>query len=176
MPIRRIVVHWGDEPVNGSPRAKTVLEPFLGKNRKKECRKDENGEPVSFGDSPDACEEGFYKFSDHRYFCPSSWKEEGSGKECSRDSDGNIIIPPDGCYDKDHINSDGTTGACIYKPRVQVKDNWGWCTGTCRGTPPNQGCYDASGQIGREDECEVENEDYDHWHWVTFAGQVIVTP
>ena len=162
MPIRRIVVHWGDEPVNGSPRAKTVLEPFLGKNRKKECKKDENGEPISFGDSPDACEEGFYKFSDHRYFCSPDTKEK-----CSGDT-----IPPDGCYDE-------SQNACKYKPRVQIKDNWGWCTGTCRGTSPNQGCYDASGQIGGTDECDVKHpkNDTDPYNpWIYFNGQVIVTP
>lgn len=35
-------------------------------------------------------------------------------------------------------------GCCVYEPRVRLKDNWGWCNGTCpdgRGGERN-GCYD----------------------------------
>lgn len=34
---------------------------------------------------------------------------------------------------------------CVYYPRVQVADNWGWCTGNCEDTDNGRGCYEDSG-------------------------------
>jgi len=42
-------------------------------------------------------------------------------------------------------------GCCVFIPKVQVLDNWGWCNGTCsRGV--GAGCYDDS--INKKYECD----------------------
>ncbi|USN52095.1 MAG: hypothetical protein H6759_03610 [Candidatus Nomurabacteria bacterium] len=35
-----------------------------------------------------------------------------------------------GCFDT-------TTNSCYFTPRLQVMDNWGWCTGECRADNTN---------------------------------------
>lgn len=58
---------------------------------------------------------------------------------------------------------------CVFVPRVQVKDNWGWCNGTCASSPtnprPNGGCYgeECRGGSGTDP-------------WTSFNGRVIVVP
>ena len=56
-------------------------------------------------------------------------------------------------------------GCCVFYPRVMVKDNWGWCNGTCSGLRPNGGCY--------ETQCNYRGDDP---HWTSFSGRVIVVP
>lgn len=44
-------------------------------------------------------------------------------------------------------------GCCVYQPKVQVRDNWGWCNGTCKvGSDGTDGCYSATSG-GGIDEC-----------------------
>ncbi len=37
------------------------------------------------------------------------------------------------------------TGCCLFKPRVQVMDNWNWCNGRCPGGPGGDGCFNRTG-------------------------------
>ena len=74
------------------------------KNRKKigECNQKTfdpatDSKRIRFGDSSDACEEGYYQFT-HIYEC----KNGGAGWDSSSKS-------------------------CKFTPKVQVLDNWGWC-------------------------------------------------
>lgn len=57
-------------------------------------------------------------------------------------------------------------GCCVFVPKVQIKDNWGWCNGSCRGGAG--GCYDGQGK----GECKTENPAA----WTSFTGRVIVAP
>ncbi len=59
------------------------------------------------------------------------------------------------CTEKDSIQSKYPNGCCIFYPRVQIKDNWGWYNSSefgCKGkykrstSPGGDGCYDA-GQL-----------------------------
>lgn len=59
-------------------------------------------------------------------------------------------------------------GCCIFKPKVQVKDNWGWCNGTCRA---GGGCYD-NNDTGGFSQCRLENTDA----FTEFSGSIIVAP
>ena len=55
---------------------------------------------------------------------------------------------------------------CVYQPKLQVKDNWGWCTGLCRGGAGGDGCYEkASGG-----ECSSAES------FIPFGGRIIVRP
>jgi len=112
--------------------------------------------PASFGDSPDACTEQYWSFA-HVYQCYGAgslgWQDD-----CPLES------------------VEG--GCCVFVPKVQVKDNWGWCTGSCAGRA--DGCYDASGNIPEgPNECDVDYPNDmrpDLNPWIYFDGQVIVTP
>ncbi|MEK7073026.1 MAG: hypothetical protein AAB974_01135, partial [Patescibacteria group bacterium] len=81
-----------------------------------------------FGTSPDACDALAPMAFNHAYIC-------------NRDATARCF---DGTNDCVEI-VDGRS-ACVYKPRVQVLDNWGFCNGSCTGGPttdPNH-CYDGS--------------------------------
>lgn len=50
-------------------------------------------------------------------------------------------------------------GCCVYQPKVQVLDNWGWCNGTCvDGTDGTGGCYngDTTASASAVKECDDE--------------------
>jgi len=141
-----------------------------------------------FGNDQDACEEQFFEFR-HAYSCMPQTKppncpmsasslspmemrcSRSTQIQCSSDSgcpagdhclpniapfaDPNMAPPRQaGCFD-------AQTSTCRFTPRLMLVDNWGWCTGECRGAlspqthvpvdsstnlvlHPNGGCYDAS--------------------------------
>lgn len=91
-----------------------------------------------FAHSPDACEERPFSFS-HTYFCPPG------GEGVSQ-------------WDND-------LKACVFKPRVQIYDNWGHCNGVCAG---KTGCY--------EYECDGDNILLDNKPWKEYNGRIIVRP
>jgi hypothetical protein len=110
-----------------------------------------------FGQTPQACSSSYFRF-DHNYLCVKN----GPG------------------WQSDCPDSRVTGGCCVFKPKVQVKDNWGWCNGSCPGDPGGGGCYDKSwytDPVTRQrgtDECDVNDPAFNHW--ANFAGQIIVTP
>jgi hypothetical protein len=55
---------------------------------------------------------------------------------------------------------------CVYVPKIQVKDNWGWCSGSCPGGAGGDGCYEkADGG-----ECSSKGS------FIPFDGKIIVRP
>ena len=77
----------------------------IAKNHRDECCEIESG-CEEFGLTPQACVDKYYIFN-HTYFCQDSgspgWGEHG-------------------CIDM-----------CCFKPKVYIKDNWGWCAGNPEG-------------------------------------------
>ena len=65
-------------------------------------------------------------------------------------------------------------GCCIYVPKVQVLDNWGWCNGDCEGK--GEGCYNEkdNGLGSFEDQCY--DDQFKDFHWTNFNGKVYVKP
>jgi len=68
---------------------------------------------------------------------------------------------------------------CVFIPKVQVLDNWGWCNGTCLGGPGGDGCYNGEGNEGlpidqQVDECDSGYQKGDPW--TEYKGQIIVIP
>ncbi|MDD2758100.1 MAG: carbohydrate binding domain-containing protein [Patescibacteria group bacterium] len=64
---------------------------------------------------------------------------------------------------------------CIYKPRVQVMDNWGWCTGSCyanTGAVKGSGCWNGFGQSEGGDQCLTTKSN----PWISYGGKIIVVP
>ena len=61
---------------------------------------------------------------------------------------------------------------CVFKPKVQVLDNWGWCNGTCDG---ENGCYGSSlGNERPDNQCDGEGDDSDPW--TEYNGYIIIAP
>jgi hypothetical protein len=75
------------------------------------------------------------------------------------------------CDGKDANSSAFPRGCCIFTPRVQVTDNWGWCNGRCgdNTTPGGEGCYNKVGSI-------FECRDFYKNASVPFKGRVILAP
>ncbi len=48
------------------------------------------------------------------------------------------------------------TKVCVFQPKVQILDNWGWCNGTCDYKGPGSGCYSEDELSG--DFCEVSSD------------------
>lgn len=166
MPIRKVSVNWGD----GTSKE----YPGMFRNQRGMIRKTPNSEPVQvctetpthFGEILEqTCDPHYFEFT-HNYFCNASMDE--FDPECSEDPK-NF---PQGC--------------CVFKPTVQVKDNWGWCNGKCTQirTDLNQsvsvggdGCYDASTK-------DLNNECVDYFYSTSsvnhantlFNGNILVAP
>jgi len=84
----------------------------------------------------------------------------------------------------------------MVETRVHVKDNWGWCSGTCEGGfDQSGGCYDASKNLAKEsftftgdNECDIQNcpggkdcvdSQFDNLTinpWINFEGEIQVSP
>ncbi|MBU1906960.1 hypothetical protein KKD71_02285, partial [Patescibacteria group bacterium] len=80
----------------------------------------------------------------------------------------------------------GASGMCVFQPRVYIKDNWGYCTGTCTGDPGGDLCYDGSDGIGLTiyNECSLDcpSDDFTACDtttanpWVYYDGVIMVSP
>ncbi|TSC96177.1 MAG: Uncharacterized protein Athens101410_107 [Parcubacteria group bacterium Athens1014_10] len=94
MPIRNIIINWGDGSASG---------PFPGfyKNHLAigEC------DSRDFGHTPEACLEGYFNYY-HSYRCEIG----GAGWQA--------VCPVLGITNG---------GCCVFRPAIQIQDNWGWC-------------------------------------------------
>ncbi|MBI2483554.1 hypothetical protein HYV74_05265, partial [Candidatus Uhrbacteria bacterium] len=84
----------------------------------------------------------------------------------------------EGCWDPSVVNqTTGKQGACVYVPRVYLKDNWGWCTGQCgnASSPGGTGCYSRPdlNPSDEENECAPQHST---GAWIPFSGRVVVFP
>lgn len=152
-PIRSVQVDWDDDSdIVGTRNAR--YKNHLGKDA---C------DDSDFAHSKDrACTEDYFYYT-HTYKCP----KDGAGIDvCASDTDTNCFasVCPENVNGAIPVNG----SCCVFKPRVQLTDNWGWCNGTCPGAPgpTDNGCYDF--------ECTIEDTTKDHWTY--FAGKVIVVP
>ncbi len=117
------------------------------------CQKTVN----AFGNTPGACNVGAYQF-DHTYTC--SFSDLQRLPKCV-DVGGLATNAP--CY-----RLTGSSPACIYRPKVQITDNWGWCN--CSGS----GCRVAGGAYGGA--CAAANPPADARPWTEFAGEIDLQP
>ncbi|MBI4591961.1 hypothetical protein HY733_00750, partial [Candidatus Uhrbacteria bacterium] len=167
MPIRRIVVDWGDDFTGiggdlswptGSYSGSTAPDNFYKNHRGLDTTSDSEQcteSPIEFGESTNACSSSYVSFT-HDYTCTtgrlsqlqSAGDDVFGDRECAFDSDtGRLLNSP--CYSGEY---------CVFQPRVHVMDNWGWCTGTCTaGADDTDGCYTGVTESGTQDECDIEN-------------------
>ena len=182
MPIKNVIVDFGDGLRVGEGGANFI------KNHRgmKDDLSGNQCDGSSFGQSADACDAKPFDYK-HGYFC-SPGAEFGL-KGCTFDGDNNVIgaegVPGTPCWAKKNGSGvpskisekmgPGAPGACLFRPRVQIWDNWGWCNGVTSATggnyTPDLKRWD-SRHSDPFDPCVVGNPNA----WTYFSGTVLVTP
>lgn len=63
-------------------------------------------------------------------------------------------------------------GCCVFQPKVQLKDNWGWCNGACPGGVSGNGCYqkDWGSLSSQSKECDGDTA------FTAASSRIIVAP
>ena len=195
MPIRRVMVDWGDRTItnqyrkglykNRKPFCEERLEDpdlgYCGTNNSLEakdngltCREDSdcpseantcftNDEGWnSFGSAIRACEPKPFTFG-HNYTCTTREADQVVGTSPLLSEQDRSRLLNLGLRNSDTV--------CIFKPRVQVLDNWGRCNGVdSQGNPTVY--YEGDDLNFGFDECEAIND----LSWTTYNGKVIIIP
>ena len=146
MPIRNVVMNWGDGSQSGSTADSNYYKNRRGLLSSSQvdtyCNRPAGAE--NWGEIPDACDPNFFTMI-HDFVCSES-------KIFSLPTCGGVFDESEGC-------TDGSS--CYFTPRLQVKDNWGWCTGSCGDADPANGpagtdCVDDSDGTSGKDECNFD--------------------
>jgi len=193
MPVRRIRVEWGDNKGSyetGTPETNSFP------NRRGSVRDQATGAltPIcsatatTFGESTDACVGKPFSMS-YEYTCAGRNSMAG---DCTgpNQTPGNAAQKKGGCWDPTFARPGGGTGACVFVPRVHVKDNWGFCNGRCpnvqsyRDRADGERCFDGTELAGANnvDECDASPYPASSGAganlnpWTYFQGRVIVGP
>lgn len=162
MPIKRVRIDWGDgmTPYDSSPNS------FFRNQRGAIMTTNNSGQEVladqcfegsganEFGHILNkTCNNGYFRFT-HSYSCTRDDVDHGWDPNCG----GNVAM-------KNENN-----GCCVYKPRVQVKDNWGWCNGD-----DGSGYYDGNDD-SIDDQCGYALDSLKLPAYTQFRGQILVAP
>ena len=145
MPLRNIVVDWGDDMQNissegnpwpngsygGSKESTNFYKNHRGLTKGNAPKEICSSKATEFGLSPEACSSSYVLFS-HDYVCTSSDVNAllKAGRTCGNKDPktGSVVTSP--C-----VKTEGEQQFCQFQPRVHAKDNWGWCTGYCDANP-----------------------------------------
>lgn len=157
MPLREVRVDWLGDPDNASGASGKY------KNHKAVCKKP-TVPGYNFGDSPQACVDdvgvgvGYFTFNRSLTCSPG-----GLGLKSCADA-----LPYQACWDENGAGAG--IGACVFKPRVYVRDNWDWCFGG-----PSVAAAEGRWGVGVGGACNLI--DAEAWlPFPDFSGQVIVRP
>lgn len=189
LPIRRVIVDWQFDDETGSAQ-----QDLTGSETDNNFYKNHRGLQDGSGDSKctlgsewglnaDSCQGDYFDYS-HIYTCSQGTVNalEDADRQCTYDSNGYVTNSP--CVDG---------GACVFRPRVHVRDNWGWCTGVCEeGSSYDEdhstGCYDGYQDTSfmatnyPQSECaylyypSTSGTASENDPWVYYDGNIIVTP
>ncbi len=175
MPLRTILVDWADDETGfGSYSGSTSDDNFYKNHRGVSDISDPvsqcSASALTWDLYSDACDNSYVAFTNDYVCTPGIVSDLDS---CDQDEEGNVTNSP--C-----VNDEG---ACVFRPRVFVQDNWGWCTGVCEaGLDGTSGCYEDTDPVGLN-ECDWENcpggtrclsQEIDPW--VYFDGEIVVEP
>lgn len=208
MPIRQVTFDWGDQ--NGAQSS--IANEGRYKNRKPFCSVQENAGGIGecrsaggeyngvtcevdgqcsifgsgytcesddrfFGNAPRACQQGSFEYS-HMYTCSAvDWELNGS----------NVLTDILDLDLQDQLRTvhglQDDQPVCIYRPRVQVKDNWGYCNAS-RFNPTiaeqwdilPTGLQDERGvvSVGGTDRCDASRTDTNNSPWTYFGTEIVV--
>ncbi|MFA7245272.1 MAG: hypothetical protein WC070_03795 [Candidatus Magasanikbacteria bacterium] len=157
-----------------------------------------------FGDSERACLDTYFELS-HTYYCDPDNDENKYTIEEIRSSNTQIFERNDEAREvatkllamkkADGSPFSNTDEVCVFKPAVQVLDNWGWCNGSCvRGYnidannvftsigSSQVGCYDNTSYYyngvvdGKHPQCSSTLDSPNTDPWLNYKGAIIVIP
>lgn len=126
-----------------------------------------------------ACTEGYFEFI-HEYTCsrsdiPVNGAAPAPGKDYVKRVDDVSAIDEGTKQRLLLLGLQPDSYVCVYKPKAQILDNWGWCNGSCNSAPDepdfNSGCYNRSG-VAETDQCAFNAPK----GWTVYKGSVIVIP
>jgi hypothetical protein len=121
-----------------------------------------------FGNSPRACNEGYFKYV-HSYTCPKNSRIKISDAQ-------DILISPKMKVLLGEAGLSLEDSVCVYKPKVQVMDNWGWCNGNgqCLDVKGNkvEGCF--TGKISGKSVNQCNHDKAEPW--TEYQGSIIIIP
>lgn len=167
LPIKRVMVDWNDGSIINKNRYGQY------KNRKPECADSEES-AGAFGDTPRACEEGYFEFV-HAYSCSNAdiaIGEDYTAEFNALTTVGGTPISSDVWAEVAKLGYAGSD-VCIYKPKVQLLDNWGWCNGV--GDDGSYKGYYEKQKIGfsTSNDCDPDEDDKS---FTSYNGHIIVIP
>lgn len=117
----------------------------------------------SFGNTPGACSPSPYKF-DHTYVCSLATLDAMS--ECLGPNGAASNAP---CY-----RMISNSPVCVFRPKVQIVDNWGWCNCTGANCRVPGGAYSSDDNAVRG--CDLRNPAPDARPWTEFDGEIRLAP
>jgi hypothetical protein len=126
-----------------------------------------------FGNSDRACKEGYFTFS-HNYSCDlSQYNPADSSNKYF------VKVADLGPEERDAVSSLGVVNSqkvvCRFKPRVQIRDNWGYCNASQNPlvgdySPQANGGYLGSSTL----DCDLNSNAPEVWTY--YHGNIIVVP
>jgi len=123
-----------------------------------------------FGDEKRACDEGPIRFT-HEYTCGRADIDRGGeyvktvGDVSGMDNDTYNKLLQMNLTDNDQV--------CVFKPKVQVLDNWEWCNGVVSADDDTYKGYYGSGRVDTGDnDCASTEENA----FTPYKGYIIVIP
>lgn len=190
LPIRRVIVDWQDDTATGTAQTdqtgSSSQDNFYKNHRGLQddsdvsiCETDTDSASYEWGMNSDSCDPNYFSYS-YIYTCTEANINTltVAGRTCERDDEGNITNSP--C-------TDGTS--CYFRPRVHIRDNWGWCTGTCSGSTYEEdgttSCFEGTSTSDifatSSEESECAYQTYPELSsandpWVYYDGEIVVTP
>lgn len=176
MPLRRIVIDWGDgTDMVGGEETQPVN---YYKNKREKCDTTENGAGGGWAGDSKACDSGEPFSYQHTYLFKEAVQDS---KHCGQI--GILLGDAFEGFQKQFPNIAQNKPACVYTPKVQLLDNWGWCNANGTGGKPECvdfkngvfGCYDNDSN-GEVQMCYKGIKPGDPTPWTSFAGKVIVLP
>jgi hypothetical protein len=129
LPIRRVIIDWGDgNPYMGSTSPDNYYQNHRGlqdgSSSASKCDLE-----TEWGLTDDSCDPNYFNFT-YTYTCNNP-ETLPSCSVADKNADGDLLEP---CED---------AGRCAFQPRVHIRDNWGWCSGTCTlGDEGSEGCFE----------------------------------
>ena len=131
----------------------------------------------NFGNSTRACEANYFEYV-HGYSCSQADADIDADyvykfNELNNGQGTNIESKIWDALKKQGYTASANPFVCIFKPKIQILDNWGWCTGSCNGAG-NTGCYTAvpKNTGGVNDLCDSTNPD----SFIKYKGTIVVVP
>ena len=169
LPLRNIVVDWGDGNFRGTD-VKWPNNSFSGSKAPDNFYKNHRGWEKVAGVEKQICDDGkewgktsescdpIYRTYSHDYTCDTVTMKQLVARKCEVDeSSGKPRLINSPCTGSDNGKIPGGDDKCVFQPRVHAKDNWGYCTGVCKAgnVDNNDVCYDDGSETTNE--CDTES-------------------